>query len=497
MLTRRSLLKTVPALGLALTLPAVHGAPVASAAPLGNLADGDILNTLKILLTWGVSEIPEVGGLLSTLVSLLWPSSGPDPWEQVRQQVEAMIDRKLDAAVFSLLKAKLAGLGDALKLYVQAVATKDGPTMRMQFIATNTLFVAAAAEFRNPDHEWTLAPLFALFTQLHMSLLRDCVLNGKDWGWNAAAYADVVQQARDTTDAYVAHLDQAVAHERARLASSAPASPGPHQTALHDYWQPFEQQRIVLIDDYRVLLVLLDPVRHPGVATMLPFKDVYSLAYGTADDWDGTCRGWAANGVATPFGTPLADFTAIDIELFNATPRVVNVRHATGQGPRVWGAARSDRYGILADPLGGVERYTVAFPAPGPERRFNVAKAVVTSGSIPVALTLVLADGTRKTLWNRTDLPGTPTHEVTIPGRMLTTLNMWSRSRYYDSDLGCVIFGFSRDARYVPPHVKDLLYIGAVAEPNTGPAYLPRAISPTLQARREAFWRDIDDRPRR
>ena len=40
-----------------------------------------------------------------------------------------------------------------------------------------------------------------------MSLLRDCVLNGKDWDWNAAAYADVVQQTGDTTDAYVVYLD--------------------------------------------------------------------------------------------------------------------------------------------------------------------------------------------------------------------------------------------------------------------------------------------------
>lgn len=490
MLTRRALLKTIPAAGLAMTLPYVH------AAPVGVDVD-DLLDKLKTVVVTAVSMIPEVGGILGAIVSMLWPEPTRDVWGEIRRQVEAMIDEKIDGAVFNLLQAKLTGLGDALKLYLHAVAAQDRDTIRMQFIATNTQFVAAAPEFQNPAYAWTLLPLFAIFTQFHMALLRDCVLHGKDWGWSAASFADVANEATRTTQAYLAHIDRVTATQRAELAKRAPSSPGQHQTAIYDYWQPFEQRLTLLVDDFRVLLVYLDPVAHPEATRAFPFKDVYSRAYGTADDWDRTCAQWAANGVATPFSAPLAGFSAIDVELFNRTPRVVNVRYPAGKGPKQWSGQRTDATGIIADPLGGVEKYTVEFPAPAPDKRFNVEKAVVTSGSIPLALTLVLDDGSRKTLWNRTDLPGAPTEEVAVPGRMLTTLNMWSRSRFYDRDLGCLILGFSRDTRYVPPHAREALYIGAVVQPDTGPAFLPHGISSTLQTRRDAFWRAIELRSRR
>lgn len=493
MLTRRALLKTIPALGFALTVPVAYSSPIST---LGEprTSEDDILNAVRSIVLWGVSQIPEIGSVVATIAGKLWPSSGPDPWDQVRKQVEAMIDRKINDAVFSMMKAKLNGLGNALSLYVCAVQSKDTEMMRTQFVATNTVFVEAAAEFQNRDFEWTLAPLFALFTQIHMTLLRDVVLNGKEWGWNGAYYAKLEQQARDTTDQYVACLDQAVEHERARRAQHAPVSPGGHMTDVYNYWQPFEQQRILLIDDFRTLLVYLDPVRHPGPTTDVPFKDVYSLAYGTADDWDDTCWRWSASGIATPYGQPLATIESIDVELFNATPRVVNVRYPAGQGPKVAGGSRTDQYGIIADPLGGVEKYTVTLPKPAPDKRFNIRKAYVTSGSIPLGLTLELDDGSRKKLWNRTDEGIPATHEVAVPDRMLTTLNMWSRSRFYDNDLGCIVFGFSYDTRYMPPSVKDALYVGAIEQPNTGPSYLPSSISSTLQARRDAFWRDIESR---
>ncbi|KML57010.1 twin-arginine translocation pathway signal [Burkholderia cepacia] len=488
MLTRRTLLKTIPVLGSAWVLPTLYAAPVTVYVDINQ---DDILDTLKTIVTWGLGQIPEVGSILAAIVSLLWPSGGPDAWDLVRKEVEAMIDSKINDAVYSLLKAELDGLGGALKLYFQAVAAHDMETIRMQFIATNTLFVAAASKFQNKDYRWTLAPLFAIFSQLHLLLLRDAVLNGKNWGGGAEAYANVVTQAGDTAEAYIGYLDMVVADERSRLEKGAPASPGQHRTEIYNYWQPFESKRIVLIDDYRTLLVYLDPVKHPDASQEIPFKDVYSRAYGTADDWDQTCSNWSKNAVATPYSAPLASFSSIYIELWNRTPRVVRVQYPKGAGPKVWGGNRTDRTEIIANAGGGREKYTVTLPKLGPGKLYNVKKAHVTSGSIPIGLTLELDDSRRVELWNRTDLPGTPTHEVAVLGRMLTTFNMWTRSRFYDNDLGCLILGFSRDTRRIPPHAKDAFYVGALTEPNTGPQYLPRAISPSLLARRNAFWRDI------
>ncbi|KZT13172.1 twin-arginine translocation pathway signal [Laetiporus sulphureus 93-53] len=453
------------------------------------ISNDDILNALKAVVQFGLSQIPYVGKLISALVGVLWPSSGPSVWDQVREEVEKLIDQKITDAIFSLLKAQLNGLGDALKLYINAVKSGGSALIRTQFVATNTVFVAARSSFQNPDYQWVLSPLFAIFTQLHMTLLRDCVLNGEDWGWTSAEYQTIVDQASQATKDYIAYLDKVVADKEADLKKGAPSSPGKHKTDIWQYWQAFNQQKIVLIDDYRLLLVYLDPVTHPKPTSNIPFKDVYSRAYGTADDWDATASGWASS-VTTPWGKPLANISNIKIELFNYTPRVVDVNYPKGEGPALWGSEtdRKDTTGIIANYQGGVEKYTVEIPRPSSDKTYNIQKASVKQGSIPLNVTLTLDDGTEKNLWNRTDLGG-QTYVVEVPGRMLTTFNMWTRSWYYNNDLGCIIFGFSRDPKAVPPQAYDAFYVGAIGEPEIPATY---SVSSQVVERRLAFWSEVD-----
>ena len=136
----------------------------------------------------------------------------------------------------------------------------------------------------------------------------------------------------------------------------------------------------------------------------------------------------------------------------------------------------------------GVERLVAHFPAATENRQFHVEKALIGVGSIPAALSLVLADKSIVWLWDRSDMRFARKYEVAVPGRMLSTLNMWTRSVFYDNDLGCIIFGFSRDARYVPPHIQEQLYIAALNEPNPGQGAAPQHISAELQTRRAAYW---------
>lgn len=152
------------------------------------------------------------------------------------------------------------------------MATKDVSNIRMQFIATNTQMTQAAAEFRNPDFAWTLAPLFAIFSQLHASLLRDCVLHGKDWGWSPETYSSYVTFTSDTLATYIAYLDNVAAQEADRLRLNAPATPGRDYTGIYNYWQPFVQKRPLLLDDYRLLLMCLDPIRYPDGVKAIPYK---------------------------------------------------------------------------------------------------------------------------------------------------------------------------------------------------------------------------------
>ncbi|WP_189536059.1 insecticidal delta-endotoxin Cry8Ea1 family protein [Paludibacterium paludis] len=449
----------------------------------------DPLEDLKALILLGLSMIPDVGAILSTLASLLWPFSAQDVWEEIRERIEALVNRKIDEAVFSLLHSRLNGIGHSLKLFLRVKQSGDGELIRMQFVACNTLCVEAASEFRNKDFEWLLAPLFAMFACIHMALLRDCVLHGREWGMNENVYRVFLEQARQVLAGYSAYLCHVIAREEARLTKDEPSGGGPHMTDYYQYWQPYKQQRTVLLDDFQRILAHLDAEAYPARADNIEFGDVYSPAYGTADDWDDVCAGWA-KWVTTPFGQPLADMRSIYLEYFNFTPRIVTMSYYPGNGPKVWGAERTDSCGIIAEEVRGVETACFELPSPGAARGFSLKKAWVRCGSIPLSLILVPFSGNSLTLWDRRSPSGGDWYAVEVPGRALTTLTLWARSYYYDSDAGCVIFGFSRDPRHVPERARVAWYVGTPPGSEAPPGGLGVGEAAARQER-EAFWRAI------
>ena len=498
MLTRRDfLLRSLPSaifLAFAPSLSARIDDVVEGSVVADKDVDLDPLEMVKTLLEVGLAQIPYLGGILSSLVGFFWPSNKADVWGEIRKNVEVMIDQKINDAVYSLLKSKLEGISNTLKLYLSAVATGDNINLRMQFIATNTLMTATASEFKNSNFQWEIGPLFAIFSQLHTALLRDCVLHGKDWGWSSATYETYVKFAGETIAAYIAYLGGVVKREEESLKLAAPATPGRHHIDIYNYWQPFRLKQQLLFHDYILLLAALDPIENPDPVKIIPFKDVYSRAYGTADNFDSSCKDWAGD-ITTPFGKPIANISEINVELFNATPRIVDVIYPSGAGPLVWdddATSRMDRVGIIAGYLGGVEKYTVHVPSPTDGKTFNIDGAFVRAGSIPTALYLVI-DGKFLIIWDRQDLGG-DSFNVAVPGRKLTTLAMWTRSSFYDRDLGCMILGFSRDPTDIPHSVKEIFYVSAIQQVSVvRPRYLPVTVSQELQSKRERFWRDVMD----
>ena len=457
----------------------------------------DVLNKMKIVVATLLGEVPMVGTMLSMLVNLFWPFGGKSAWDQVRAEVEALIDTKIEQALFGVYVQKLDGLADGFKLYLSAVASNDKTQMLNYFDIAHFEMTAIAKELENPQFEWTFAPLFSVLAQLHIALLRDAVLHGRDWGWNAQSYQSVVDQTRAASKAYGAHLDVLSERYKDRYRPKVPSTPGRHRTAIYNAWQPYEQGRILLISDFQALLSASDPLRYPDGTKDIPFEDVFSLAYGTADDCDFICgESIDADGVKPLYSAPLADIAQIHVEYFNFSPRVVNVSYPEGKGPLKLESSRVDSYGVIARAQDGVEKRTFSFPPPSAGKRFSIERAYVVAGSIPLGLTLEADDGTRYVLWMRGD-PSGPTKTVAVPGRRLTTLTMWTRSRFYDNDLGCIIFGFSRDPEWIPPEVRDMFYVTAVAEPNTGPHLYPSEISDKLEARRDAYWREIVSVPKR
>ena len=439
-------------------------------------------------MVYGLSKIPIIGEVVSLLVSIFWPSPTQNVWEQVRAEVEKLVDQKLSELVFDQTKSKLNGAGQALKEYLNSVASGSNPYIMQHFTACKVFFAGAGPEFQISSYEWVQAPLYALFAQLHMSLLRDGALHGKDWGFDAAAHASIVSDFAQWEEKYNQDLLGVVSRERQRLQSGAPTSLDGHRTNIYNYWQAFEEQSTMLIDDYRLLLHAYKmPQSH-----VVPFKDIYSRAYGTADNWDTVAQSMSGGtgAVGGPYSKPLSNFTSIYIERFNFGPRIVDVRHPANKGPQVREGARVDEYGIIASRKTGVETNTVTFPASTTTKMFHVERAQVRAGSIPLTVNLYLDTGVEKPMWHNHTVPGGTTYNVAVSGRMLSTLNMWTHSTFYSNNLGCIIFGFSRDPIYIPPTVRHAIYVGTIGEPDTEIEPAPDA---ALRARRDAYRRSIEE----
>jgi hypothetical protein len=121
-------------------------------------------------------------------------------------------------------------------------------------------------------------------------------------------------------------------------------------------------------------------------------------------------------------------------------------------------------------------------------RRFHIRGASIRVGSIPLALTLIKANGALQWLWDRGSNPGEQRYEVAVKGCMPSTLNMWTHSQFYSHNLGCIIFGFSCDPVYVLLDIWCKVYVAGIGKPNLGDL---DGSDPTLKAEHQAFWHCI------
>lgn len=100
----------------------------------------DPIADVKALISWGLTEIPVIGRLLSMLLGLLWPRTDEDIWNEIVKGVEKLINEELDAAVYSEIKSHLPGLQEVITIFLKTVKAGDVSVISAQFIACNTVF---------------------------------------------------------------------------------------------------------------------------------------------------------------------------------------------------------------------------------------------------------------------------------------------------------------------------------------------------------------------
>ncbi|EAR54925.1 Twin-arginine translocation pathway signal [Photobacterium sp. SKA34] len=86
-----------------------------------DFSSSDVIEIFKNSLGFALNFIPEVGGVVSFVVRLLWPSPKQDVWGQIKDKVEELIDKKLDDEAFARVSTIVSGMNLSLKKYLTLV----------------------------------------------------------------------------------------------------------------------------------------------------------------------------------------------------------------------------------------------------------------------------------------------------------------------------------------------------------------------------------------
>lgn len=429
-------------------------------------------DTLRAMLLFGIAKVPEVGGMLSALVALLWPlDPASDPWDALKDRIEAMMDRKLDQALYRIVQEILAGLGAALKFYLQSLVTHDPVHITAALDAVHVQFVTNVGRFQEKGHELLYLPLFAQVANLHLQLLRDAVLNGRRYGLSEGFVTQYRAAFAVALKGYVAYAQGVVDAARRDVRAANPAGSDPHRIRPCFAMNELDRRLHLLVLDFVTLWPYADPDVYPGPVAVKLQRELVFGPFGIADDT-----------AADPVPLPAPDGRLLGLQVWGGS-RIDAVRtvYTPGGGPR--GCTDSGRQGGP----GGNDMGTVSTDDRngGPIVALDVYHSTVWDGlqvhqdgraSPPVGHT---RDTTRTTL-SQTD-------------HILSSVAVCATSDYYAGIASAVMFGFQlRDqGGQVPPQaVLQAFYVGRVPAA-WGASGADDAPSRTKRSARPG-WPDID-----
>lgn len=367
--------------------------------------------------------VPEVGSVLSGLVYIFWPQSGEDVWAEMEQQVEDLVDKKIDQLVYEDAMEAVAGLQNVLNDYLSAVQTGDTTNISTQWIAAREAFSHDMPQFQATGYQFLLLPMFVQVVNMNLALLRDGVLFGSSWGWNEAYTQSIVDDLSSKIKSFSAYANQIYQEGYQQVVASTPTN--------YNECQPFRSVNAYVrsmtlgILDFVQLWAYFDTTAYPPPVTIYLDREIYS-------DPQGTCTDSGAINLPSPPTQPISQFSVWAWDRIDA----VQVTYPASGGPG--GVTETARMG---DQSGGSNQ-------PPHGGVFNVSTNPVTiaaglSGSILNAFTFTFKDGTNSgQLGGNYD--GGSAFSYSYANELLSSIHINGVSNYYGS-ADCAVFGFKYD----------------------------------------------------
>ena len=334
----------------------------------------DWSNTAMNVIASALGMVPEVGSLLSGLVYILWPSDQEDVWDQIKDQVQQLVQQDLTQLVENLEAQTLNGLKGSIQDYQDAITTNDPSNISQNWTSAKLNFVQQLPQFQTKGYEVALLPYYAQAINLYFALLRDGVLNGRDWGWTEADVAMATKEMNQAIQDACQWVDTTFGQEYGRRTSAFGAAqddyvqfcnagnnPINYSLGSHYNVTAWNQQNAFLTWmtlktlDFRNLWPFFTSTQVDAVL----HRELYSMAFGSSDYAPIPIRPWWSLNPPAPT-QPLTT-----IEVF-AADRINGVRlnYPSGGGPGgqtqvVCGALKDTRVTVYAgaDPIVEVDFY--------------------------------------------------------------------------------------------------------------------------------------------
>ncbi len=443
----------------------------------------------KTFVVAGLSMIPEVGGILSGLLSIFWP--GTDVWSQVRDRVESLIDQKLSDQVNLQVNDDLEGLQSSLNLYLLELKNGNSVSILTQWIATRNSFAEALPHFQSEGYETVLLGLFAQFANMYLSLLRDAVINGKSWGRSVGDQQQDIKDLQTSISDFSTYTQTTCTDYLNSLPSKGPNEP----FASRNH---FTREITLAALDYMNTWVFYDITKYPKGAPKILFpRELYSDPQGTINSDFGPLQL-----PSPPTQSP------IHITVWGADEgiKAVQLTYPTGSGPG--GVTTTPRMGVQ-DGSGSTN-----FPS-GDDFDINsndpivqVSTGLYTSriDNFVYGMQFQFYDGYSRGAMGGWDHSGDRAQGpwAGIPDHFMSSIYIHgstSGANYYEVVADCVIYGFKylNGGPSVTSRTLGLLYVTnprelsgadfAQAFPTYGVA--DALITDNLKAARQAYWAAI------
>ncbi len=399
----------------------------------------DVNNTARTIVYSLIGNVPVAGTPLKLLTQALWPEAEEDVWATLKDDVEALIDEKLDDTIYSQLEATLTGLKNNLDSYLDSIdSSAENPDFISQkYNVAIGNFEENLPQFQLDGREVLLLPLFTQCVNMYLCLLRDGIIYGLNWGWTEAAVDDLYSALKTQSTEFSDYVDTYYQQGLETITKNTKAND--HNTEPFKSVNSYTRSMTLNVLDYKYVWKFLNPLTYstfPNEA-IYPDREIYSDPYGTADD-SGPVSAGGFGGPNGASANPTGEIEKIQIWGWDLLEAVC-VTYPGGEGPyggkSYYNVSRTDSP-IERDHSG---EYLISETG-------NIVSVDVISGHILDGMALTFEDGsTSGKLGAR--ISGATWHNVSYSGHILSSVKIMGESKFYKSP-DCMVLGFKYNEDY-------------------------------------------------